>query len=228
MRFVKLCPVMIQVVAIDGISGSGKSSTARLLARSLGFRHLDTGAMYRMLTHAALLKGIASANHRELGRIAQSLEFSFDKDGGLLADGKTLPIAIRSAEVSGAVSEYCKSPEVRTVLVAQQRKLGLQAPCVMEGRDIATVVFPDAPWKFFMTARPEVRADRRTRELIAAGLPANREEILQNLRERDTKDSSRAVSPLKKAPDAVELDTSDLTLEAQVAILSDLVRKSPA
>jgi len=219
---------MLHVVAIDGISGSGKSSTARLLAQSLGFRHLDTGAMYRMLTHVALQKGYHPEDHKELGRIAQSLDFSFDENGSLLAEGKPLPLAIRSAEVSGAVSEYCKSPEVRDVLVAQQRKLGLQGPCVMEGRDIATVVFPDARWKFFMTARPEVRAERRTRELVASGLPANREEILKNLRERDAKDSSRSLSPLKRAADAVELDTSDLTLEGQVAILSDLVRKTSA
>ncbi len=217
---------MISVIAIDGISGSGKSSTARLLARALEYRHVDTGAMYRMLTYAALQAGLQVAQAEELGRLAEALQFTFGADAGLRVNGQTLPAAIRDREVTAAVSEYCQPPAVRRALVRQQRALGLSHPSVVEGRDIGTVVFPDAPWKFFLTARPEIRARRRAAELAAAGLPADFDGILRNLQDRDAKDSARANSPLKQAEDAVVIDTSDSTLEQQVAMLTQLVRKS--
>jgi len=217
---------MIQVVAIDGVSGAGKSSTAKLLAKALGFSHLDSGAMYRMLTYEAMQRGLRADQHAELGKVAATLDFSFDANHDMRVNGEALPKAIRGSEVSANVSEYCKPREVREVLAAQQRKLGVSSPCVAEGRDMATVVFPDARWKFYMTARPETRARRRTLELEAAGHPANYEEILQNLQERDDKDSTREHSPLKMADGAVEIDTSDLTMEQQVAIIADLVRNA--
>src|SRR3990172_8578422 len=135
---------MLQVIAIDGVSGSGKSSTAGLLAGDLGFAHLDTGAMYRFFAHKALELGLGADREPELGRLAESLEFSFGPDGGLLAGGKPLPGAIRGPEVSAAVSDYCKPKPVREALARKQRELGLSRPCVAEGRDMATVVFPDA------------------------------------------------------------------------------------
>jgi len=217
---------MIQVIALDGVSGAGKSSTAKLLAEELGFCHLDSGAMYRMLTYQALQSGLRSDQHAELGKVAESLQFSFGENHEMRANGKPLPAAIRGSEVSAQVSEYCKPREVREVLARQQRALGVSRPCVAEGRDMATVVFPDARWKFYMTARPEVRAERRVRELRAAGHPAQYDEILQNLQERDDKDSSRELSPLRKADGAVEIDTSDLTLEGQISIIADLVRST--
>ena len=216
---------MLQIVAIDGISGSGKSSTARLLAQALGFRHLDTGAMYRLHAFTALQAGLRPDEYADLARAAEKLRFSFGAEGALLADGRPLPDSIRSPEVSAVVSEYCKPKEVRTVMVQKQRELALAGPTVVEGRDIGTVVFPDAPWKFFMVAKPEVRAYRRAKELAQAGHPVRYEDILQNLRERDSQDSSRANAPLLKAADAVEVDTSDYTLEQQVAMLSNLVLK---
>ena len=219
---------MLQVVAIDGISGSGKSSTARLLAKELGFLHLDTGSMYRLHASLALESGLKVGQHLELENLAKGLDFSFDTDGGLLANGKALPDSIRSPAVSAVVSEYCKPAGVREAMARQQRKLGSTAPCVVEGRDIGTVVFPDAPWKIFMTARPEVRAQRRAKEWFGGGLEIRTEEVAQNLLERDVQDSTRAHSPLRKAGDALELDTSDLTLERQVAILANLVRNGSA
>ncbi len=219
---------MIQVIALDGVSGAGKSSTAKLLAKELGWCHLDTGAMYRMLTYEALRKGLKPDQHTELGKLAESLRFSFGENNEILANGETLPSDIRGSEVSGHVSEYCKPREVREALALQQRELGVLRPCVAEGRDMATVVFPDARWKFYMTARPEVRAQRRVRELHAAGHSAEYDEILRNLTERDDKDSGREHSPLRKADGAVEIDTSDLTLERQISIIADLVRKAPS
>jgi len=216
---------MIEVIALDGVSGAGKSSTAKLLAEELGFCHLDSGAMYRMLTYQALQKGLRSDQHAELGEVAESLRFSFGENHEMWANGKPLPSAIRGSEVSAHVSEYCKPREVREALARQQRELGLSRPSVAEGRDMATVVFPDARWKFYMTARPEVRAQRRVQELRAAGHPAEYDEILRNLQERDDKDSRRELSPLRKAEGAVEIDTSDLTLEGQISIIADLVRK---
>jgi len=217
---------MIEVIALDGVSGAGKSSTAKLLAKELGFCHIDSGAMYRMLTYEALRQGIRSAQHVELGKIAESLHFSFGENQEMQVNGKPLPPEIRGSEVSANVSEYCKPREVREVLAGQQRKLGLSRPSVAEGRDMATVVFPDARWKFYMTARPEVRAARRVRELQAAGHPAQYDEILQNLQERDDKDTTRELSPLRKADGAVEIDTSDLTLEGQISIIAHLVRSA--
>lgn len=218
---------MIQVVAIDGVSGSGKSSTAKLLAKALGFFHLDTGAMYRTHTFVSQMKGLRPDQPEELSRIAHALEFSFSSRGELLANGMLLPGEIRSPEVSAAVSDYCKHREVRETLAQQQRKLGISKPCVVEGRDMGTVVFPDAAWKFYMTARPEVRAKRRVLELEALGMEADFAKILENLQDRDDKDSSRTHAPLKKAEGSVEIDTSDLTLEQQVAKLVALVQSAP-
>jgi cytidylate kinase len=218
---------MLPVVAIDGISGSGKSSTARLLAKALGYRHLDTGAMYRMHSLSCLQKRLPPDQADEVAAAARKLEFSYGESGDLRVNGQALPVDIRSAEVSAVVSEYCRHPEVRAFLVRQQRKLGLSHSSVVEGRDIGTVVFPDAPWKFYMTARPEIRARRRADELERAGLPGNYADILQNLTDRDAKDSTRTHSPLQKAPDALEIDTSDYTLDQQVAMLAHLVRKGP-
>ena len=218
---------MLQVVTIDGISGSGKSSTAKLLAKALGFFHLDSGAMYRMHTLTSMKQGFKPDQHSDLKQVADLLEFSFAENGELLANGQSLPKEIRSPEISSHVSEYCKAKIVREALAKQQRKLGVSQPCVAEGRDMGTVVFPDAQWKFYMTARPEVRAKRRAKELEAAGMQADYGEILQNLQERDSKDTTREHSPLRQADGAVEIDTSDLTLDEQVSILSRLVRTVP-
>ena len=216
---------LFPIIAIDGISGAGKSSTAKLVAKELGFCHIDTGAMYRILTWRALQSGLRPDQHAELGALARQLSFAFSPDQTLTVNGEPLPGEIRSPEVSGQVSDYCTSTEVREALVDQQRELGETRPSVLEGRDIGTVVFPDARWKFYMTANPETRAKRRVLELKRAGMDVSEAEILENLVNRDEKDSSREHSPLRKAEGAVEIDTSDLTIEQQVSIISALVRQ---
>lgn len=216
------------IIAIDGISGAGKSSTSKAVAEALGFRHLDTGAMYRAHTYLALRQGFSASDETALAALAARLDLSFAEDGRLFASGEDLSKAIRSPEVSRNVSDYCKAPKVRAILVALQRRLGSEQNTVVEGRDIGTVVFPDAALKLFMTARPEVRARRRQLELAAMGVEADYAGILQDLVERDAKDSSRAESPLRKAADAIEIDTSDLTPERQIAMIVDLVmRRTP-
>jgi cytidylate kinase len=207
------------LVAIDGVSGSGKSSTAKTVARELGILHLDTGAMYRAVTYLAQEKGLAASQTPEVIALARGLTFDVDAQGALRVDGGSLGDKIRTAQVSGAVSDFAKIGGVREALVEAQRRIGRRQSAVVEGRDMATVVFPEARFKFFMSASPEVRAMRRVRELAGLGLHADYEEVLKNLSERDAKDSSRDHSPLAKASGAVEIDTSGLTFADQVAII---------
>jgi cytidylate kinase len=214
------------IVAIDGVSGSGKSSTARTVARDLGILHLDTGAMYRAVTFLALEKGIHPGEIREISDLVEGLHWDADPMGKLTVDGRDLSGDIRTPRVSASVSDYAKIPEVRHALVPVQRAIGMRQSAVVEGRDMATVVFPDARFKFFMSASPEVRARRRVRELQAMGVAADYAEVLKNLSDRDSIDSGREHSPLSMAPDAIEIDTSGLTFEGQVAIIVSHVLKN--
>lgn len=219
MPSVSSSPSAHYLIAIDGVSGSGKSSTAKTVARQLGILHLDTGAMYRAVTYLAQRKGVPAANAEAAAALARGLVFEVDADGVLLVDGTNLGDAIRTAEVSGAVSDFAKIGAVREALVESQRRIGRRQSAVVEGRDMATVVFPDARFKFFMSASPEVRAMRRVKELAGLGIHADFEEVLKNLVERDAKDSGRDHSPLAKASGAMEIDTSGLTFADQVAII---------
>lgn len=214
------------IVAIDGVSGSGKSSTAKIVARQLGILHLDTGAMYRGVTFLSLEKGMKPSQIAEISELVKGLDWHADAQGKLTVDGRDLSQDIRTAPVSAAVSDFARIPEVRHALVPIQRKIGMRQPAVVEGRDMATVVFPDARFKFFMDASPEVRAQRRVRELISLNLPADYDEVLRNLQDRDHKDSAREHSPLTLSPDAQVIDTSGLTFEGQVAIIVDRILKS--
>jgi CMP/dCMP kinase len=214
------------IVAIDGVSGSGKSSTAKIVARQLGILHLDTGAMYRGVTFLALEKGLNPLQIEEISLMVGGLDWHADTQGKLTVDGRDLSQDIRTAKVSAAVSDFARIPEVRQALVPVQRKIGMRQSAVVEGRDMATVVFPDARFKFFMDASPEVRAQRRVRELVSLGLPADYDQVLVNLKERDQKDSGREHSPLTLSPDAQVIDTSGLTFEGQVAIIVDRILKS--
>lgn len=214
------------IVAIDGVSGSGKSSTAKMVAKRLGILHLDTGAMYRAVTFLCLEKGLKPAQVGEIRALVNDLDWHADVAGNLTVDGRDLSPEIRTAPVNAAVSDYARIPEVRHALVPVQRRIGMRQSAVVEGRDMATVVFPDARFKFFLSASPEVRARRRVLELQGLGHTAAYEDVLKNLSERDAKDSGRAHSPLAKAPDAEEIDTSGLTFEGQVSIIVDRVRGS--
>jgi cytidylate kinase len=216
------------ILAIDGVSGSGKSSTAKRVARELGILHLDTGAMYRAVTLLALERGLRPDQTPEIESLVNGLHWDADADGRLTVDGRDLSGEIRTDKVSSAVSDYARLPEVRQALVPVQRAIGMRQSAVVEGRDMATVVFPDARFKFFMSASPEVRARRRVMELQSMGLPADYAQVLANLSERDSKDSGREHSPLTMAADATEIDTSGLTFDGQVAIIVSHVLKSLA
>ena len=213
------------IIAVDGFSSCGKSTFAKAIAARLGYIFIDTGAMYRAVTlyaleHGAIRSGIVDeeAVVRLLGQI--SIPFRFNPQRGAsdiyvngdLAEGK-----IRTIEVSNCVSRVSAIPEVRQKLVAMQQEMGRRRGVVMDGRDIGTVVFPDAELKIFMTADPAVRARRRYDELKAKGDAVSLEEIERNVRERDKADMSRAISPLRQAPDAVVLDNSHMTVEEQMA-----------
>ncbi len=201
------------VVAIDGPVGAGKSTVARTLAERLGFTFLDSGAMYRTVALAALRRGVAPAE------IAGLVSITLAQDGTVMLDGEEVTSEIRSAEVADAASLAAAQPAVRAAMVAEQRALlGAGDDWVAEGRDIGTVVWPQAELKVFLTASPEARAARRAAEL-GAPLP----EVLAQVRARDARDIGREHSPLRAAPDAIELDTTGLTLEQVVDRIAGLV-----
>jgi cytidylate kinase len=207
------------IIAIDGPAGSGKSTTAKLVAERLGILHLDTGAMYRCITLKGLESKIPYQDHKKIGEMSDNTEINFTMEQSrqqVLMDKKDVTEAIRSPEVTANVSDYCAVPVVREILVEQQRRIGRQQSSVLEGRDIGTVVFPDADFKFFLIADPKVRAERRQKELAAKGIRRSIEELVTDITERDRKDMTRSHSPLKKADTAVEIDTTALTIEEQV------------
>jgi cytidylate kinase len=206
----------VTVIAIDGPAGSGKSTLARLLAERLGFAYLDTGAMYRAVTLLALREGVALDDGDSLVALARAAHLGFDGRGHITAQERDVSEEIRRPAVSAAVSEVSAHHQVREVLVAEQRRIAGERDVVMEGRDIGTVVFPDAAVKIFLVADAPVRADRRRKELVASGEHVGPQETLAAIEARDAYDSSRPVAPLRPAPDAVELDSSRLDIPAMV------------
>jgi cytidylate kinase len=216
------------VVAVDGPVGSGKSTVARRVAESLGYVYLDTGAMYRAVGLLATEAGIALDDESAVVRVAAAADLHFAPDGRLFAGERDVSGLIRTLEMGAAASAVSVLPGVRSLLVERQRALGAGADIVMEGRDIGTNVFPGAEVKVFLTGRPEVRAARRAEELCARGEEVGADEVLDALVERDRRDSEREVAPLRRAADAVEIDTSALTLDevvdAVVGIVSAKVR----
>ena len=218
------------VVAIDGPAGTGKSSVSKGLARSLGARYLDTGAMYRIVTLAVLRAGVDPGDADAVGSIASTVQLSVsydpDADRCYLA-GEDVSVEIRGDEVTRAVSAVSSVPAVRTRLVRLQRAMaGGPGSVVVEGRDIGTVVLPDAPVKIFLTASAETRALRRNEQNVAAGLADDYDGVLADVRRRDHLDSTRKVSPLRAAADAVVVDTSDMTEAQVIAHLLELVRQN--
>ena len=212
------------VIAIDGHSSCGKSTMAKALARKIGYVYVDTGAMYRAVTLYALRHGMIDAE----GRVdEQTLEASMDqvkvsftlnaetRIPETCLNGENVEHDIRGMEVSAHVSAIAALPFVRRVMEAQQKAMGRDKGIVMDGRDVGTVLFPDAELKIFVTATAEVRARRRYNELKAKGMDADYDEILKNVQQRDYIDSHREVSPLRKADDALELDNSNITLQQQ-------------
>jgi len=205
------------IIAIDGYAATGKSSQAKLLAATLGYTYIDTGAMYRAVTLFALRQ--QPQGEVEPERLIESLQNititfqSKDSEQLTFLNGENVTDAIRSTQVTEHVSSIAKIPEVRSFLVAQQKALGQKKGIVMDGRDIGTVVFPNAECKFFLTASPEVRAQRRHLEQVEKGIKEDFEDVLENITSRDLLDSTRTVSPLKKASDAIEIDVSTLSIK---------------
>ncbi len=212
-----------RVVAIDGPAGAGKSTASRRLAQTLGFRYVDTGAMYRVVGVLAAERDLDFADANALGRLCEQLEIVFeDRPDGMrvLVDGRDFTAAIRTAEAGQLASKVSTQPVVRERLVALQRRMGASEGVVMEGRDIGTVVFPDAAVKFFLTASPEERARRRCAELAARGEHADVTEVAREIAERDRRDAGRTHSPLRPAADAVVIDTTGSSIDAVVGRLS--------
>jgi cytidylate kinase len=218
-------------IAIDGYSSTGKSTVAKQIAKELGYVYVDTGAMYRAVTLFAMRNGFITKDHFNINDFVMQLHnielaFVFNPKLGfaeMYLNGKNVEHAIRTMEVSSFVSEVSTIPEVRYQLVKQQQQMGKQKGIVMDGRDIGTVVFPEAELKLFMTASPNIRAQRRYDELIKRGDKVDYEDVLKNVQERDYIDSHRTDSPLVKAKDAIEIDNSDLSLDAQHQKIMDLV-----
>ena len=214
------------MIAVDGPAGAGKSSASRALARRLGFGYVDTGAMYRTVGVLAAERGIDADDAAALGRLVAGLDFELARDGErLLIGGRDLSAAIRRPEAGELASRVSTQPVVRQRLVALQRALGAAGGVVMEGRDIGTVVFPDARVKLYLTADPAVRAARRAAELRAGAATIDEAALARELAGRDRRDAGRAHSPLRPAADAVVLDTTALTLEEVVERMERLVRE---
>lgn len=217
-------------IAIDGHSSTGKSTIAKQLAKALGYVYVDTGAMYRAVTLFALENGFVGGGNDNLLALIKTLpyikiHFEFNAERGaadVFLNGRNVENEIRSMQVSNHVSKVAAVPEVRQMLVYQQQQLGKGKGVVMDGRDIGTVVFPDAELKLFMTAPAEVRAQRRYKELLEKGEKVSYQEVLDNVINRDYIDSHREASPLQKAPDAIEFDNSDMGIEEQFERLKSL------
>ena len=206
------------VIAIDGPAASGKGTVAARVAQALGFHLLDSGALYRLVALAALRTGAGLDDGGALGRLAAALDVRFERDRVLL-DGEDVTLAIREEAVSAAASRVAVHPAVRTALIERQRTFRRPPGLVADGRDMGTVLFPDAACKVFVTATPEARAKRRHKQLIEKGISANIEGLLHEIRLRDARDGERAAAPLRPADDAVILDTTDLTIDAAVAFV---------
>ncbi|MCG0278009.1 MAG: (d)CMP kinase [Thermanaeromonas sp.] len=216
-------------IAIDGPAGAGKSTVARQVAKRLGYLYIDTGAMYRALTWKALKSNVKVTDEAALAELARRTSFEFrEASPGELAvfcDGEDVSRFIRSAEVSRLVSRVAAWPKVREEMVRLQRKLAAGGKVVMDGRDIGTCVLPEARYKFFLTASLEERARRRWQELVAQGDNVPLEKVKQEIEERDRRDCQRVVAPLRPAPDAVIIDTSDLTPEEVIEYIIKVVRE---
>ena len=214
-------------IAIDGPGGAGKSTVAKALAGKYGFAYVDTGAIYRTIGLAVLRAGASPTDEDQVEPVlrSSSVDLDYDETGlqHMLLNGEDVSREIRLPEISSYASKVSAHPAVRAALLELQREQARRRSVVMDGRDIGTVVLPDATLKIFLTASPEVRAQRRYNELKQRGTPQPYEEVFREMQERDLRDTTRAAAPLKPAPDAVTVDTSELSFEEVITELSRLV-----
>ncbi len=216
------------IIAVDGPSGAGKSTVARILAKRLRFLYIDTGAMYRALTLKALESNVPINEESKILKLAEETKISLlnNADGSLsiILDGRDVSLDIRKQKITQFVSNLAKIKEVRQVLVKLQRNLGAKGNCVLDGRDIGTVVFPDAQKKFFIDASAQERVNRRFKELKGLGQNVSEDDVAKDLSNRDKIDSTRKASPLRKAEDAIYIDTTRLSIEQVVGKMLDYIK----
>ena len=214
------------IIAIDGPAASGKSTSAQLLAKKLGYLYIDTGAMYRACALKAKKMGIDINDEESIRNLLDFIDIQIENDNSknrILLDGEDVSEDIRADDISSLASAISAIPAVRYKMVELQRKMGEKGSVILDGRDIGTFVFPDAEVKFFLTASPEIRAKRRWLELQQKGIDKDFSEVLADLVKRDNNDSQRALAPLKKAEDAIEIDTSNMTIEEQTETLYKII-----
>ena len=214
------------IIAIDGPSASGKSTTAKAVSKRLGFIHLDTGAMYRAVTLGISESEIELNNHNEVKLYLKSLKIEFDQNDQIILNGKNVTDSIRTVKISSNVSKVSAILEVREKMVQVQRNIAGDNNCVLEGRDIGTVVFPNADFKFFLIADITIRAKRRFSDLQESNELLTLNELIESIRKRDELDSKRNLSPLRQAKDAIVIDTSFLTIEQQVSRIVEIVKQN--
>ncbi len=215
-------------IAIDGPAGAGKSTIAKKLAEDLSYIYVDTGAMYRAMAYYFLQNGIDAADEKAVADACSGVDVTIryeNKEQQVILNGENITSFIRREEVGKMASKTSVYPVVRTKLVQLQRQLAAKENVIMDGRDIGTVVLPDADVKIYMTASSAVRAKRRYDELVAKGVDCNMDEIEKDIIDRDTRDMNREVSPLKQADDAVLLDSSDLNIEESVEAIKKIIRE---
>jgi CMP/dCMP kinase len=212
------------VIAIDGPTASGKGTVAGIVAEKLGWHYLDSGAIYRLLALSALKRGVDLADETALAVLGESLNAAFSA-GRIWLDGEDVSLELRREETGNAASKVAVYPAVRASLLKRQQAFCCLPGLVADGRDMGSVVFPDACLKIFLTASPESRAQRRYKQLIEKDLPANIDSLLRDIQERDTRDASRPVAPLKPCDDAVLLDTTELSIDQAVRFVLDLARQ---
>jgi len=208
------------IIALDGPAGAGKSTVARILAKRLGYLYIDTGAMYRALTLKVLENRVSIEDEQKIVQLAQKVRINLQNnlDGSLniTLDGRDVTLDIRTGQITKFVSEIAKIKQVREILVKMQRKMGEKGDCVLDGRDIGTVVFPNAEKKFFIDASAEERSTRRFKELKGLSQNVSEEDVAKDLANRDRIDSTREISPLRKADDAIYIDTTNLGIDQVV------------
>ena len=217
-------------IALDGPAGAGKSSIAKRAAKALGYIYVDTGALYRTIGLAAMRAGVEPQPSAEvdslLSRITVSLEFNEQGEQVVLLDGEDVSSLIRTPEASMMASKISAVPSVRAYLLELQRNMARTHNVIMDGRDIGTVVLPDAKVKIFLTASPEARAERRCKELVEKGMDVTYEEVLRDVKERDYNDSHRAIAPLKPAEDSILVDTTALDFEQSVEAVLNVIKEN--